>query len=66
MNTGKSIMAFIAGAAAGAVAALLMAPESGAKTREKIRSGAAEAAGAAKEKILEGLEMLEAALAKED
>lgn len=66
MNTGKSIMAFIAGAAAGAVAALLMAPESGAKTREKIRNGAAEAAGAAKEKILEGLEMLEAALAKED
>ena len=59
-------MAFIAGAAAGAVAALLMAPESGAKTREKIRNGAAEAAGAAKEKILEGLEMLEAALAKED
>lgn len=66
MNTGKSIMAFIAGAAAGAIAALLMAPESGAKTREKIRNGAAEAAGAAKEKILEGLEMLEAALAKED
>lgn len=66
MNTGKSIMAFIAGAAAGAVAALLMAPESGAKTREKIRNGASEAAGAAKEKILEGLEMLEAALAKED
>ena len=66
MDTGKSFMAFIAGAAVGAVAALLMAPESGAKTREKIRSGAAEAAGAAKAKIIEGLDMLEAALEKEE
>ncbi|MBQ8422359.1 MAG: YtxH domain-containing protein [Bacteroidales bacterium] len=62
MNTGKSILAFVAGAAVGAVAALLMAPDSGAKTREKIRSGAADAAGMAKDKIIEGLDMLEAAL----
>lgn len=62
MNTGKSILAFVAGAAVGAVAALLMAPDSGAKTREKIRSGAADAAGMAKDKIVEGLDMLEAAL----
>lgn len=55
-------MAFVAGAAVGAVAALLMAPDSGAKTREKIRSGAADAAGMAKDKIIEGLNMLEAAL----
>lgn len=62
MNTGNSILAFVAGAAVGAVAALLMAPDSGAKTREKIRSGAADAAGMAKDKIIEGLDMLEAAL----
>lgn len=62
MNTGNSILAFVAGAAVGAVAALLMAPDSGAKTREKIRSGAADAAGMAKDKIIEGLNMLEAAL----
>lgn len=62
MNTGKSILAFVAGAAVGAVVALLMAPDSGAKTREKIRSGAADAAGMAKDKIIEGLDMLEAAL----
>ena len=49
MNTGKTILAFIAGAAAGAAAALLMAPESGEKTRDK-------------EKILEGLDAIEAAL----
>lgn len=62
MNTGNSIIAFIAGAAVGAVAALLMAPDSGARTREKIKEGAAGAADIAKGKILEGLDMLEAAL----
>lgn len=62
MNTGNSIMAFIAGAALGAVTALLMAPDSGEKTRAKIKAGAADAAGIAKDRIIEGLEMLEAAL----
>ena len=62
MNTGNSIIAFIAGAAVGAVAALLVAPDSGANTREKIKNKAAGATGAAKDKILEGLDMLEAAL----
>lgn len=47
MNIGNSILTFIAGAAVGAVVALLVAPDSGAKTREK---------------IIEGLDMLEAAL----
>lgn len=55
-------MAFMAGAAIGAVAALLMAPVSGAKMREKLKAGATDVAGAAKDKIIEGLEMLEAAL----
>ena len=50
MNAGKTIFAFWAGAAAGAVAALLMAPDSGENTRAKIR---------------EGLDELETALEKE-
>ena len=55
-------MAFIAGAVAGAAAALLMAPDSGEKTRERIRNGASEIAEDAKKKILEKLEALEVAL----
>ena len=55
-------MTFLAGAAVGAVTALLLAPESGEKTRDRIRAKAADAAGMAKEKILEGLESLEEAL----
>lgn len=55
-------MAFIAGAALGAVTALLMTPDSGEKTRAKLKAGAADAAGMARDKIIEGLEMLEAAL----
>lgn len=65
MDTGKTILAFLAGAAAGAVAALLLAPDSGERTRDRIRSKAADATGAAKEKILEGLDVLEAALKDE-
>ena len=65
MDTGKTILTFLAGAAAGAVAALLLAPDSGEKTRERLRSGAADAAGVAKEKILEGLDALETALEEE-
>ncbi len=62
MDTGKSILTFIAGAAAGAVAALLLAPDSGEKTRDRLRSKAASATNDAREKILEGLDALEAAL----
>lgn len=62
MDTGKSILAFLAGAAAGAVAALLFAPDSGERTRDRLRSKAADATGMAKEKILEGLDALETAL----
>ena len=62
MDTGKTLLTFLAGAAVGAVTALLLAPESGEKTRDRIRAKAADAAGMAKEKILEGLESLEEAL----
>lgn len=65
MDTGKTILTFLAGAATGAVAALLLAPDSGEKTRERLRLRAADAAGVAKEKILEGLDALEAALEEE-
>ena len=65
MDTGKTILTFLAGAAVGAVAALLLAPDSGEKTREKLRSKAADMTGVAKEKILEGLDAIEAALEDE-
>ena len=61
MDTGKTILTFLAGAAAGAVAALLLAPEAGAKTRERIRAKATDIAGRAKEKIIEALDAVEAA-----
>lgn len=62
MNTGNSFLCFLAGAMAGAVAAILLAPDSGANTRAKIRQGATDMKGLAKEKIAEGLEIIENAL----
>lgn len=62
MDRGSTLLAFIAGAVAGAAAALLMAPDSGEKTRERIRKGATGIAEDAKNKILERLDALEAAL----
>ena len=62
MNTGKSLLAFIAGAMAGAAVALLIAPESGEKTRKRIKDKAVGVADAAKEKILDGLEDIETVL----
>ena len=55
----------MAGAAAGAVAALLLAPESGARTRERIRAKAADITGTAKERILEGLDAIQEVLEEE-
>ncbi len=62
MNTGNSLLCFFAGVAAGAVAAIFLAPDSGENTRARIRQGAADIAGKAKSKISEGLGMLEDAL----
>ena len=61
MDTGKSMLCFIAGAMAGAVAALFLAPDSGENTRARIRKGAADLTGKAKEKIAEGLGIIEEA-----
>lgn len=65
MDTGKTLLTFLAGAAAGAVAALLLAPESGEKTRGRLRAKATGIADMAKGKILEGLDAIEAALEEE-
>ena len=65
MDTGKSMLCFIAGAMAGAVATLLLAPDSGENTRAKIKKGASEIKGKAKEKIAEGLGIIEEALEDE-
>lgn len=44
---GQILMAFLGGAAAGAVVALLTAPQSGAKTREQLRDRALASADSA-------------------
>lgn len=62
MNNANTLLAFMAGAAAGAVAALLLAPESGEKTRERIRQKAEGVTEQAKARILEGLDAIENAL----
>mgnify|MGYP003301394450 CR=1 FL=1 len=56
------MLCFIAGAVAGAVAALFLAPDSGENTRAKIRKGAADLKERAKEKVVEGLGIIEEAL----
>ena len=55
----------MAGAMAGAVAALLLAPDSGENTRAKIKQGASGIASKAKSRIAEGLETIENALEEE-
>ena len=62
MDTGKSMLCFIAGAMAGAVATLFLAPDSGENTRARIKRGADEMKNRAKEKITEGLGIIEEAL----
>lgn len=50
----STLLAFIGGALAGAAAALLLAPDSGANTRKKIKEKAAEEYEALKERIRTG------------
>ena len=59
MNAGNSFLCFLAGALAGAVAAVLLAPDSGANTRAKIKQGVADMTGKAKGRVVEGLEIIE-------
>lgn len=65
MNAGNSLLCFFVGVAAGAVATLFFAPDSGENTRAKIRKSAADLAGKAKGKVAEGLETIENALEEE-
>ena len=65
MDTGKTLLTFLAGAAVGAMMALLLAPDSGDKTRGRLRAKATGVADMAKGKILEGLDAIEAALQEE-
>ena len=62
MNTGNSLFCFIAGALTGAVAAVLLAPDSGENTRAKIRQAASDVTGMAKGKIADRLEEIEKVL----
>ncbi len=50
----STLLAFIGGALAGAAAALLLAPDSGANTRRKIKEKAIEEYQAMKERIRKG------------
>ena len=52
----------MAGALAGAVAAVLLAPDSGQNTRAKIRHGMSEVADKTRGRIEEGLDVIEKAL----
>lgn len=62
MSTGKSLLCFIAGAMAGAVTTLFLAPDSGENIRAKVRRRTADMTGRVKEQIAEGLEIIEEAL----
>jgi gas vesicle protein len=57
-STGKIIAGFFIGAAVGAVAGILFAPEKGSITRRKIADKASETGGAFKEKVSEKLDDL--------
>lgn len=52
-NIDRSILTFLAGAAVGAVAGILYAPEKGAVTRERLRRGAQELAAELEESLQE-------------
>ncbi|MBO5707704.1 MAG: YtxH domain-containing protein [Bacteroidales bacterium] len=65
MSTGNSLLCFIAGAMAGAVAAVLLAPDSGENTRAKIREEAESISNKAKNRIKKGLDAVETVLEEE-
>ena len=65
MSTGHSLLFFIAGAMTGAVAAVLLAPDSGANTRAKIKEEAESITDKAKGRIKKGLDAVENVLEEE-
>lgn len=56
------MLCFMAGALAGAVAAVLLAPDSGQNTRAKIRKSVSDVADKTRDRIEEGLDVIEKAL----
>lgn len=62
MNTGNSLLYFIAGAVTGAALALFLTSDSARHTRARIRKNVADIAGRAKEEIAESLDIIEQAL----
>lgn len=60
MDASKVLAAFIIGAAVGAAAGLLLAPEKGSETRRKIREEGQRFADSVNEKVKEGKEKVEA------
>lgn len=64
MSTKNTLMAFLGGAAIGAVVALLFAPEKGEVTRRKIGKAVNEGRDRAMEKFNEGREAIEEAYRK--
>lgn len=65
MSKDNSFLYFMAGALAGAVAGLLLAPDSGRNTRAKIRKGASDMADKMNCRMKDDLENLEDALEDE-
>lgn len=55
MNTGKIIIAFVTGAAVGAVLGILFAPEKGSEIRQKVADSAKDLADDIKEKVETGI-----------
>lgn len=62
MNTGNSLLYFIAGAVTGAALAFFMFSDSTKHTRDKVRRTVADVAGRAKDEIAESLDIIEQAL----
>jgi len=58
-NSGKIILALLAGASAGVIAGLLMAPDSGTATRDSLKKSASKLGKDLEKKLQEGMSKLE-------
>ena len=58
-NSGKIILALLAGASAGVIAGLLMAPDSGTATRDSLKKSASKLSKDLEKKLQDGMSKLE-------